>query len=102
MLVTLQVGLERLVEVVQSDDFDFLVNGEELKGTIAEGALISQRIHKQLRFSPEIHTFRIDSDNFTAKALGHFLEFVHFRVITGFSKEEQTSFLSICGLLWNT
>jgi hypothetical protein len=102
MLVTLQDGLERLFEVVQSDDFYFLVNGEQLKSTIVETTLISSKIHKQLRSYPEIRTFRIDSDNLTAKDFLRFLEFIHSEVITGFSKEEQTSFLSICGLLGNT
>jgi hypothetical protein len=101
MLVTLQDGLERLFEVVQSDNFYFVVNGEQLKSTIVETALISPKLHQQLRFSPEIHTFRIDSDNFTSKDFSRFLEFVHSPTITGFSKEEQTSFLSICGLLGN-
>jgi hypothetical protein len=101
VLVTLQDGLERLFEVVQSDNFYFIVNGEEFKSTIAETALISPTIHQQLRFCPEVHTFRIDSDSFTVKDFHRFIEFVHSSFITDFSKEEQTSFLSICGLLGN-
>jgi hypothetical protein len=44
VLVALQDGLERLFEVIQSDDFSFLVNGEQIKSTIAEAALISPTI----------------------------------------------------------
>jgi hypothetical protein len=46
MFVTLQDGLERLFEVMQSDDFYFVVNGEQLKSTIANAVLISSKIHK--------------------------------------------------------
>jgi hypothetical protein len=60
--VTLQDGLERLFEVIQSEEFKFIVNGEELKSPIAEAALISPTIHQQLRFCPEIRTFHIDDD----------------------------------------
>jgi hypothetical protein len=102
VLVALQDGLERLFEAVQSDEFYFVVNGEQMKSTIAEASLISPTIHQQLRSFPDIHTFRIDDTDFSAKHFSHFLEFVHSNIITGFSKEEQTSFLSICGHLGNT
>jgi hypothetical protein len=46
--VTLQDGLERLFETVQSGEFYFVVNGEELKSAIAEAALILPKIHKEL------------------------------------------------------
>jgi hypothetical protein len=45
VLVALQDGLERLFEAVQSDEFSFVVNGEEMKSTIAEAFLISPTIH---------------------------------------------------------
>jgi hypothetical protein len=77
------------------------VNGEELKSTIAEAALISPTIHQRLQFCPEIQTFRIDDDKLTLKDLSRFLDFVHSRLVTDFSREEQISFLSICGLLGN-
>jgi hypothetical protein len=102
VLVTLQDGLERLFEAVQSDEFYFVVNGEEMKRIIAEASLISPTIHQQLRSFPDVHTFQIDDTGFSAKHFNRFLEFVHSNVIAGFSKEEQTSFLSICGHLGNT
>jgi hypothetical protein len=101
VFAVLHDGLERLFEVVESEDFYFLVNGEELKSTIAGPALISPKIHQQMRFSPEIRTFRIDDDSFTSKDFRRFIDFVRSLVMTGFSKEEQTSFLSICGRFEN-
>jgi hypothetical protein len=72
-----------------------------LKSTIAEAALISPTIHQRLRFCLEIRTFRIDDDKLTSKTFSRFLDFVHSRLVTDFSREEQISFLSICGLLGN-
>jgi hypothetical protein len=59
VLVALQDGLERLFEAVQSDEFYFVVNGEQIKNRIAEASLISPKIHQQLRSCPHVHTFRI-------------------------------------------
>jgi hypothetical protein len=101
LFLTLQDGLERLFEVIQSEQFEFIVNGEELKITIAEAVLISPTIHQRLQFCPEIRTFRIDDDKLTLKYFSRFLDFVHSRIVGDFSREEQISFLSICGLLGN-
>jgi hypothetical protein len=78
------------------------VNGEELKSTIAEAALISPRIHEEMRSSPEFGTFHIDDTKLTLKDFGRFLTFVHSEAMTDFSESERTSFLSISGLLGNT
>jgi hypothetical protein len=52
LFLTLQHGLERLFEVIQSEQFEFIVNGEELKITMAEAVLISPTIHQRLQFCP--------------------------------------------------
>jgi hypothetical protein len=93
VLVVLQYGLERLFEAVQSEEFYFIVNDEELKSTLAEAVLISPTIHEELRSSPDFRTFRINDTKFTSNDFGRFLTFVHSQVMTDFSKSEQTSFL---------
>jgi hypothetical protein len=88
VLVTLQDGLERLLESVESEEFYFVVNGEELKSMIAEATLISPKIHEELRSCPNIRTFRINDKRISAKDFSRFLTFVHSKIITNFSKEE--------------
>jgi hypothetical protein len=94
--VTLQNGLERLLEVLQSENFFSFANGEELKSTIAEAVLISPTVHERLPSSAEVCTFHIHDDNSTAKDFSHLLDSIHSRILTDFSKDEQTSFLSLC------
>jgi hypothetical protein len=101
LFITLQNGLERLLEVLQTDEFMFIVNGESQKSTVLEAVLISPKIHENLRSSPGSCTFCINDENITAKDFSRFLDFIHSRVFKGFSREEQLSFVSICELLGN-
>jgi hypothetical protein len=99
LFLTLQNGFERLLEVIQSDEFVFIINGESQKSTVLEAVLISPRIHENLPYSPGFCTFYINDENITTKDFNRFLEFVHSRVLKSFSREEQHSFISISELL---
>jgi hypothetical protein len=48
LFVALQDGFQRLLEGVESDEFQFIVNGHCLKSTVFEAILISSRIHENL------------------------------------------------------
>jgi hypothetical protein len=45
----LQDGLDRMFDIVESDKFQFFVNGECSEGTLAEAALISPTVHDTLQ-----------------------------------------------------
>jgi hypothetical protein len=80
--VTLTDGIDRLFEVLRNEEFIFVVKGEELKVTIAEAVLISSKVHKNLRSSPEHHRFEfvIEEEKITMKDLVRFIDFVHSNI----------------------
>jgi hypothetical protein len=100
--VTLHDGFERVLDVFPTQDFVFVVNGEDLSSTVVDAVLISPTIHERLRSSPDNHAFKISDERFTAKDFRRFLGFVHSHSFSGFSTEEQTAFLAICAVLGNT
>jgi hypothetical protein len=101
LFVALQNGFERLLEVIKSDEFVFIINGESHKSTVLEVILISPNIHENLRSSPGSFTFCINDENITTKDFNRFLDFVHSRFLKGFSEDEQLSFVSISEVLGN-
>ena len=101
LLVTIEDGLERLLGIIDTEDFIFYVNGEKVKSTIAEAVLISPKIHKNLRTCPETRTFTLRHESLTADDFRRYLDFVRSRALTDFSSDEQSSFLTTSGLLGN-
>jgi hypothetical protein len=98
---TLREGFERILDVFPIEPFIIFVNGEELKMSVVDAVLISPKIHQQLRCSPCNHSFGIQDERLTAKDIFRFVEFVHSDFWHDFSKEEQSSFISICSILGN-
>jgi hypothetical protein len=101
LFVTLKDGLQRLCDAINSEEFVFIVKDGELKSTVAEAALISSKVHENLRFAPGNHRFQIEDENVTLNAFIRFLDFIHSPVCDRFSESEQTSFLLICKYLGN-
>jgi hypothetical protein len=99
--VTLKDGIDRLFEVLQNEEFIFVVKGEELKLTIAESVLISSKVHKALEFSPEHHQFELEEENITMNDFVHFIDFVHSNDCSKYSESDRKSFLLICQVLGN-
>jgi hypothetical protein len=58
----LQDGLERMLSVLKSDNFTFVVNGQVFESTVAEAVLLSPKVHETLRFDAGNRTFVISSD----------------------------------------
>jgi hypothetical protein len=101
--VTLKDGIDRLFEVLQDEEFIFVVKGEELKLTIAESVLISSKVQENLRSAPEHHRFEVETDEekITKKDFIRFIDFVHSNDCSKYSESERKSFLFICKVLGN-
>jgi hypothetical protein len=92
----LEDGLDRMFEVVKSEEFRFFVNGQALESTLAEAALISPRVHEALRFDRNSRTFAILDDTIDSKSFGIFLELVRSHDCVALPKDKKLSLLSIC------
>jgi hypothetical protein len=101
LFVTLKDGINRLFEVLQSDEFVFVVKDEEVKITVSEAVLISSKVHDNLRSAPDNHRFEISGENITKQDFIRFLDFVHSAVCDEYSEPELISFLSICKVIGN-
>jgi hypothetical protein len=97
----LQDGLTRLFEVVKSDEFRFIVNGDSFESSVAEAVLISPTIHEVLQNDQSRRTFVISGDKIGSNDFGIFLEFVRCQDCNTFSDNKELSLLSICRLLGN-
>jgi hypothetical protein len=82
--VTLKDGIDQLFEVLQDEDFIFIVKDQEFKMTVAEAVSISSKVHKNLRSAPEHHQFEIEGENITMKDFVPFVDFVHSDVCDKF------------------
>jgi hypothetical protein len=103
----LQDGLERMLSVVKSDEFEVVVKGESFTTTLAEAVLISPKVYELLQTDPTIRTFTIcgidddESENVDSGSFNAFLSCVHSRVFQDISRSNELSFLTICRLLGN-
>jgi hypothetical protein len=91
-------GIDRLLEMIQSEDFMFLVKGQEVKSTIAEAVLISPIIFEKLKMNPMDPTFSFVSDEISPKQLEQFLALIrdHNCESHNFSMKDELDFLSVC------
>jgi hypothetical protein len=101
LFMTLKDGLQRAFEVFQSDEFVFIVKGEQLKSTMAEAVLISSKVHENVRSAPGNHRFEIEDENITLNNFVRFLDFIHSLVCDGLSGSERIAFLLPCKVLRN-
>jgi hypothetical protein len=101
----LQDGLERMLSVVKSDEFELVVKGERFTTTLAETVLISPKVYELLQTDPTIRTFTLcgfdEDEDFESGSFKAFLDCVHSRVFQDISRSNELSFLSICRLLGN-
>jgi hypothetical protein len=98
----LQDGLDRMLDIVKTDDFTFIVNGESFKSTIAEAILISPKVHEMLRFDLSVRSLTISGDDhINATSFGHFLKFVLSRECPPVPQDQQLPFLSRCRSVGN-
>jgi hypothetical protein len=103
----LQDGLERMLSVVKSDEFEVVVKGERFTTTLAEAVLISPKVYELLQTDPTIRTFTIcgidegESEDLDSGSFKAFLDCVHSRVFQDISPSNELSFLTICRLLGN-
>jgi hypothetical protein len=74
-LVTLQDGLDRILDIVPKDDFVFVINGESLTLRVAEVVLVSPTIHKKLQSVPGDFTFNLEDTSLTVKDFPAFFRF---------------------------
>jgi hypothetical protein len=86
---------------LQSDEFVFVVEDEEVNMTVWEAVLISSKVHENLRSAPDNHRFDISEYNITKKDFIRFLDLVHSDVCDDYSETELISFLSICKVIGN-
>jgi hypothetical protein len=97
----LQDGFDRLLELIPSDEFTFIVKGEELKITLFEAVLISPIISERLKTDPTNHVFHIESDEIEMKQFSAFVNFIRDREQFKLSEKDEIVILSICKLLGN-
>jgi hypothetical protein len=101
----LQDGFDRMLAVVQSERFEFIVKGERFSSTLAEAVLLSPKVYEIFQVDPSIRTFTISEEDKSGEietsSFKKFLECVHFRDFQQFSQSDELSFLSICRMLGN-
>jgi hypothetical protein len=97
----LQHGVDRMFEVVKSEEFHFFVNGQCYQSSLAEVVLISPTIHEILRNDRSCRVFVISDDDIDSRGFGHFLDFIHCHDCVSLSEDKALSFRSICRLLRN-
>jgi hypothetical protein len=97
----LQNGIDRLLEIISPEEFEFIVKGEHLKSTLLEAVLISPIISESLKSDPMIREFHIVSDEIEATTFSVFLELIRNREGWIFLSANEIEFLSICKLLGN-
>jgi hypothetical protein len=97
----LQDGIDRLLEIVDPEEFEFIVNEEHLKSTLAEAVLISPIISERLKADPANHVFHFPTTVIESKQFSAFLDLIRNREEWKLSSENQAAFLSICNFLGN-
>jgi hypothetical protein len=95
----LQDGLDRMFDVVKSEEFRFFVNGECYASTLAEAVLISPTVHDVLRNDRSCPIFVISDKDIDSRNFGHFLDLIRCHDCVSLSEDKALSFLSICRLL---
>jgi hypothetical protein len=97
----LQNGIDRLLELLQPQDFSFVVKGEHFKSTLAEDVLISPIISECLKSDPTLREFYFPTDSLDPTLFSLFLDLIRSRCDIKFSLEHELDFLSVCKLLGN-
>jgi hypothetical protein len=107
----LQEGVDRMLSVVQSDKFEFIVKGDRFSSTLAEAVLISPKVYEIFQTDQSIRTFTIceegknqtetKTETVESSSFKTFLECFHLHDFQKLSQSEELSFLSICRILGN-
>jgi hypothetical protein len=103
----LRDGLERMLSVVKTDEFELIVRGERFTTTLAEAVLISPKVYELFQMDPTIRTFTIcdvdgsHDEDVDSGSFKTFLASVHSREFQNLSSSNELTFLSICRLLGN-
>jgi hypothetical protein len=76
----LQDGLDRMFNVVKSEEFHFFMNGDCYESTLAEAVLISPTVHDVLRHDRSCRVFVISDKNkdkdIDSRYFDDFLDFI--------------------------
>jgi hypothetical protein len=94
-------GFDRMLDVVETEEFTFSVNGSSVKSNVAEAVLISPKIHDLILNDRSIRSFVICDEKIKVEQIEKFLSFVRFRNCQSFLRDDAHSFLSLCRLFGN-
>jgi hypothetical protein len=99
----LQDGLERVLDVVKSDNFSFIVKGRVFISTIAEATLFSPKVHEMLRSDPSVRSFDIsaEDDNIDVSLFSLFLEIARNYDCPSIEENKKLCLLSLCRAIGN-
>jgi hypothetical protein len=90
-----------LFELIQPEDFTFIVKDERFKSTLAEAILISPIISERLKSDPTNREFCFPTDELEPKQFSIFLDFIRCRDSVKFSRKLESDSLSIWKMVGN-
>jgi hypothetical protein len=97
----LQDGANRMLEVIKSDPFTFLVNGVDFASTVAEAVLLSDKVYDQMLLNPFTRLFEVSIATISSADFGLFLSFLRSGATMVDGRDQALRFLSISSALSN-
>jgi hypothetical protein len=94
-------GIDRLFELIQHEDFTFVVKDQRFKSTLAEAIIISPIISERLKSDPTNREFCFLTDELEPKQFSIFPDFIPCRDSIKFSGKLESDSLSIWKMLGN-
>jgi hypothetical protein len=96
-----QDGFSRMMEFVESEEFEFVVEGREIKSHLCEAVLISPRVYEAVQSDRTCRRFEFGTD-VLARDFEIFLGFIRGREFDGADRSEIMKSLFISGKLSNS
>jgi hypothetical protein len=97
----LRDGFDRMQEFVESEEFTFVVNGENFSMPLTEALLLSFTVCEIVRNDASCRSFRIDTGDMRSGEFGEFLSFIRRSRVANIGIESGQTFLSFCRVLGN-